>query len=269
MKYTPIFFPFIFLISATFFITIHSTNSDAADSATQYNFNSASSYSITSFRKAKKYLLATYKDNKKTFYCGCDFSNKKKINANNCGYVARKNKKRGSRLEWEHVVPASRFGKPLTCWKQAASFDRCIKKNGKKLSGRKCCRRVNEKFRTMEADMMNLVPSVGELNGDRSNYKFGIISGEKRTYGACDFEINTKRRMVEPNPSVRGNIARIYLYMHNKYDMELTSSEITLFNLWNNSDPIDDWEKQKHQRINTLLLTLETKEFNKQQFASD
>jgi len=32
-----------------------------------------------------------------------------------------------------------------------------------------------------EADMHNLVPAIGEINGDRSNYPYGNIRGEKST----------------------------------------------------------------------------------------
>jgi len=256
----------ILLIVIIFFFALP-TISPASDN--QYTFESESSYSIKSFRKAKKYLMDIYKDNRKTFYCGCDYSNDKTVAAGNCGYTARKNEKRGSRIEWEHIVPASRFGQSLQCWQQPEQFERCIKKTGKTVSGRKCCRRVNATFRTMEADMMNLVPAVGELNGDRSNYKFATVKGEKRVYGACDFEINRRTKTVEPEPSIRGDIARVYLYMQKKYDMELKPEEITLFNKWANSDPLDQWEQQKYQRVDSLLITLEKNQVNKQQFAAD
>ena len=244
-----------------------STQLNATENQTVYQFES--SYAIKSFRKAKKYLMNTYADNKITFYCGCNFDGNKKINAEECGFTARKNIKRGTRLEWEHIVPASRFGRPLQCWQQPESFEQCVKKNGKHISGRKCCRKVNQKFRTMEADMVNLVPAVGELNGDRSNYRFSLIDGEKRRYGACDFEINRKAKTVEPAPWIRGDIARVYLYMSEKYGMPLTSEEITLFNRWASNDPIDQWELTKYERINSLLLTLESRQINKQQFAAD
>jgi deoxyribonuclease-1 len=39
----------------------------------------------------------------------------------------------------------------------------------------------------------NLVPSIGEINGDRSNYKFSMIGSEERQYGACDFEVAPRR----------------------------------------------------------------------------
>ena len=44
----------------------------------------------------------------------------------------------------------------------------------------------------MESDLHNLFPSIGEVNGDRSNYIFGEIPGESRVYGQCDIEIKKK-----------------------------------------------------------------------------
>jgi hypothetical protein len=61
----------------------------------------------------------------------------------------------------------------------------------------------------MEADLHNLVPAVGELNGDRSNLPFGIVPGPGGAYGACDFKIGGKPRAVQPRPEVRGDAARI------------------------------------------------------------
>jgi len=253
---------FIIVISYVFPSPAYSQEND-------YTLTSESTYAIKSFRKAKKYLLDIYNDNKQTFYCACEFNAKKKINSANCGYTARKDAKRGSRLEWEHVVPASRFGRPLQCWQQPEQFERCVKKNGKTVSGRKCCRRVNPTFRAMEADMMNLVPSVGELNGDRRNYKFGTVKGEKRIYGACDFEINRKKRMVEPNVNIRGDVARIYFYMQKKYGMKLSRDEISQFSKWAENDPANDWELEKNQRVNGLLQALEQEQLQKRRFAAD
>ena len=34
-----------------------------------------------------------------------------------------------------------------------------------------------------EADLHNLVPAIGEINGDRSNFIFSEIRGEERVYG--------------------------------------------------------------------------------------
>jgi len=71
----------------------------------------------------------------------------------------------------------------------------------------------------MVSDLHNLVPSVGELNGDRSNLRFGMIPNEPRSYGLCDFEVDFKDRRAEPPVNRQGDIARIYFYMRDQYGL--------------------------------------------------
>ena len=133
---------------------------------------------ISSFSKSKKLLLKVYKDNPVTLYCGCSYKGKKP-NLSSCGYIPKKNKKRANRIEWEHIVPAWEFGHQLQCWQ-----------NG----GRKNCRKVSAKFRKMEADINNLAPAIGEINADRSNYRFGMLAQNATQYGRCEVKVNFKQR---------------------------------------------------------------------------
>lgn len=102
----------------------------------------------------------------------------------------------------------------------------------------------------MASDLHNLVPAVGEVNGDRSNYKFSMIEGEKRAYGAsCDIEIDFKYKVVEPRPEIRGDIARIYFYFNKRYALPISKKQRKLFDIWNKSDPLDAWEVEKNLRV--------------------
>ena len=206
-----------------------------------------------SFSKAKKQMKQVYFDNQFTFYCNCIYDYKKEkgrekmvVYNDSCGYKPRKNKKRGETIEWEHIMPAYRFASGLQCWNEKI----CVDKNGKSYKGRKCCEKVDKSFRIMQADMYNLVPSVGELNGDRSNYSYGIIEGEARVYGECDFEVSGKK--AEPKEDIRGDIARTYFYMEETYNIELTNEERQLFIMWNKLDNISQWEKIRAKRIKEI-----------------
>ena len=206
-----------------------------------------------SFSKAKKQMKQVYFDNQFTFYCNCIYDYKKEkgrekmvVYNDSCGYKPRKNKKRGETIEWEHIMPAYRFASHLECWNEKI----CLDKKGKSYKGRKCCEKVDKKFRIMQADMYNLVPSVGELNGDRSNYSYGIIDGEARLYGECDFEVSGKK--AEPKEDIRGDIARTYFYMEETYNIELTNEERQLFIMWNKLDNISQWEKVRAKRIKEI-----------------
>jgi deoxyribonuclease-1 len=177
--------------------------------------------SITNFRKAKRKLYPIYErlGLQKTFYCDCEYSGKKP-DLSSCGVVPKKNVKRMGRTEVEHVGAISWHGKQLDCWKSG---------------GRKNCSRNDNAFKKAEADIHNLVPALGEVNGNRSNYHFvDDIPGEVRKYGACDFEI--AHRQAEPPSDKRGEIARAILYMDNVYGMNLTESQKAMYLRWHQND---------------------------------
>jgi len=197
--------------------------------------------SAFSFGKSKR-LLATkvYPSHQKAFYSDCDYKviEKKLVPLpKTCGFHYRKNKKRSERIEWEHVVPAWHFGHQLHCWQ-----------NG----GRMTCRNTNNKFKKMEADMHNLVPAIGEINGDRSNFRYGMIEGNKKFYGEVDMEISFKDKKAEPSPSVYGDIARTYFYMRDRYGLKISKPQEKMLIAWNNLDPVSAWEKKRNTLIKEL-----------------
>ena len=203
-----------------------------------------------SFTTAKKRAAEIYADRPITFYCGCMYKPNTtgpggKVDATTCGYQVRQNLARGERIEWEHIIPASRFGSQRTCWQTGHLLCTSPPK------GRKCCRKqgVDDEFRRMEADLHNLVPAVGELNADRSNFQFGDIAGEERKYGACNLEVSTAAKTAEAPEERRGEIARAYLYMNAVWGMAITPAEKTRFEAWHANDPPSGWEIVRDFRI--------------------
>lgn len=168
------------------------------------------------------------------------------VDAASCGYIPRKNAERGMYIEWEHIVPAWAFGNTRECWREPV----CTNSKGKQYKGRKCCEKIDKKFRIMQADMYNLVPAVVELNADRSNYHFSIIPGENIEYGACDFEVDGK--LVEPKEDIRGDIARTYFYIEKTYGVKISDKQRKLFEIWNRQDPVFDWERLRASRIEKI-----------------
>lgn len=214
---------------------------------------SQSNTGINSFAKAKKLLhKVVYADvlTRKTFYCGCSYDSRKKVDHESCTFKHRKNFKRAQRVEWEHVVPAHAFGGSLPEW--INGHPDCVTKKGKPFKGRKCASKMNKLFQFMQADMYNLVPSIGEVNGDRSNFSYGIVEGEKREYGKCDFEI--ENRTAEPAENIRGNIARIYMYMDSAYSGFgiINEKNKKMFEDWNKSDPVDLKECERNAEIEKI-----------------
>jgi deoxyribonuclease-1 len=207
------------------------------------------SLNAVSFSSSKKTLLKKiYYDNQNTFYCANPYEirivkgkQKALIIQDDKFYTPRKlffksgkPNYRAKIIEWEHIMPAHNFGKHLECWQ-----------NG----GRKACKK-DKLFKKMEVDMHNLVPAIGEVNADRSNYKYGADKPKKGQYGNCNMQVDFKSKRAYIRDEIKGNVARAYLYMSEKYNIKLSSKEQKMFNAWDKLDPISKWEITKNQRIN-------------------
>jgi deoxyribonuclease-1 len=202
---------------------------------------------VRSFAEAKRRLRKIYQGHARTLYCGCRYQEDGKVDLGSCGYVPVRSDKRARRMEWEHVVPAEAFGRSFAAWREGHA--KCVDRRGRAFRGRRCARKVSGEFRRMEADMYNLYPAIGELNGLRSNYSMAMIDGEQRTYGQCDVEI--AGRKFEPRPEVRGDIARTYQYMHRVYPGRgvVSDKNDKLFAAWAAADPVDAWECERARLI--------------------
>jgi uncharacterized repeat protein (TIGR02543 family) len=87
-----------------------------------------------------------------------------------------------------------------------------------------------------KADMQNLKPADVDENSKRGNLPFGYMSGSG---------------VYEPHDDVKGDIARIILYMWTKYpglNIDNVGSVI-LFKQWHQLDPVDDFERNRNEVI--------------------
>lgn len=152
-----------------------------------------------------------------------------------CGYKFKSGKQRA--LNIEHVVPMSWATRTLKC------------------GTRSQCRRTSSDFNRLEADLHNLYPSLRKINDERGSFKFAMIPGEKRSYGACDFEVDFRKRTVEPRPAVRGRIARTMFYMKDTYDIEIFAQLGKRLLQWHRQYPPTDEEKRRNAVIDELQGT--------------
>ena len=179
------------------------------------------------------------------------------IDKQSCGYQPRlpytkkgKTNQRTKRIEWEHLIPAENFGRQFKCWRDGD--EKCLTSKGKRYKGRKCCTKVNKKYKIMQADMHNLFPAIGELNSDRKNFRFDFEVAQKGQYGECKFEVNFKNKRAKVKEEIRGIIARDYLYFNKQYGMKLSQQELRKYNTWNRQYPATQWEKERNKKINKV-----------------
>ena len=111
----------------------------------------------STFTAAKKALYdRVYADHRVTFYCGCAYGADRQIDLGSCGLESLAGKPRAQRIEAEHIFPAAQFGNFRPCWRNPSDFPACAKSDGKTLSGRECCQRVDPVFEAAHNDLMNL-----------------------------------------------------------------------------------------------------------------
>jgi deoxyribonuclease-1 len=186
----------------------------------------------------KKYVYFDQNMKNQEFYCGCNWqwvgASGGRIDHASCGYQVRKQQNRADRIEWEHIMPAHSFGQQRQCWQKG---------------GRKNCVENDPVFRAMEADMHNLAPAVGEVNADRSNFRFGVLPSSPYQHGACNVKIDFKQRVTEPRDEIKGMIARTYFYMHDRYNLRMSDQQRRLMQAWDKRFPVTAWEIERNRRI--------------------
>ncbi|HGM5580834.1 TPA: endonuclease [Pseudomonas putida] len=175
-------------------------------------------------------------------YCGCKWTwvgkTGGRIDPASCGLQARKQQTRADRTEWEHIVPAWTLGHQRQCWK-----------NG----GREHCVDDDPVFRAMEADLFNLYPAVGEVNGDRSNFNYGMASGVEQQYGQCKTRVDFNQRAAEPRDEVKGLVARTTFYMFDRYGLSMSRQQQQLLMAWDKQYPVSAWERERDRRIAAVM----------------
>jgi deoxyribonuclease-1 len=202
-----------------------------------------------SFETAKRWLYEKVQPGHElTLYCGCSYDPARNVDLDSCGLQPIASRGRAGKIEAEHVVPASRIGRDRPCWTQPL----CKKSSGESYKGRECCEDMDPWFESAHNDLHNLYPEVGTLNGDRGDYDFGVVAGEERAYGTCDFEVDREADRVEPPDGARGEVARAYLYMEATYGVPLTSAERALMLEWHEQDPPEAWEQERNARIREI-----------------
>lgn len=204
---------------------------------------------IASFSKAKKAMREVYKGNESSIYCGCTY-NGSAVNLANCSFKPKKpKKKRSRRIEWEHLVPAKRFGDSFSEWKDGHQL--CVDKKGKSFKGRNCARKLSVPFRLMESDLYNLAPAIGEVNAIRSHLPVTQLKNktQNRIQGYCKTVISSDG--IEPRDAAKGQVARAYLYMAKTYPhhVQLSPQEKSMFDSWHQKFPPSKEERKRSERI--------------------
>lgn len=187
--------------------------------------------------QAKNLVKMVYLDYKKTLLTGCDYiydpttcMDKTLVDTATCD-VNEQNQS----MVWIQVVPDTFYGRNMACMNENV----CVSEfTGKAFKGARCCRLSSDVYKKMEAELFNLIPVVSAVAEKAKGKIFGEVKTPKETVGGVKFDEN----FVEPPDSVKGDIARVYLYMDSRYGLQLSSAQKELFLRWHRADAVDQRE---------------------------
>jgi len=111
------------------------------------------------------------------------------------------------------------------------------------------------------ADLHHIRPTDSSLNGTRGNLKYGVVTSGSEMYGTVVTENAHGGKKgggyMEPLDNVKGDVARICLYVWVRYGGELSkcSSITNVFESvdvlleWHEMDPVDTWEMGRNEVV--------------------
>ena len=231
----------LIIFSFTFcFFVISSTQSQELDRSM---FKSSS---MVSLEVSKKEIKQVYLDSgqTKTLHCGCFFDKQKQVYPNSCESSPSRLRIKEERkvLKWVHAMPLSAFAGSMNCWNELI----CTKSDGSMFKGTNCCSTISPKFKSMESDMHNLIPSFDWTIGTEKSPVEKISFGGMEEYKVCT---NGGVIPKDPTAEARGNIARAYFYMSFLYRIRIQDKLEEKLRAWHFEDPPDNMEEIRNSLI--------------------
>lgn len=107
------------------------------------------------------------------------------------------------------------------------------------------------------SDLHHIRPDENRTNSNRGNNLYGYVSGGSTSTGNLSSQVGGKYNSVyfEPNDNVKGDVARICLYMYVRYGLSHCQKITTVFQSvevlleWCALDPVDTWEMGRNEVV--------------------
>lgn len=151
----------------------------------------ANANKIASFISAKNALYSkVFNNSGQTLYCECNWVDRK-VDIGSCGlqsYFTKKQRKRSLRTEVDHIIPASWMLKVNNKKRQCAVDSKNVND-----SAREYCQKHDLDYRDAHNDLVNLYPTVGQINADKSSKPFiDNVKAKIKAYDRCGVKIGSR-----------------------------------------------------------------------------
>ena len=143
----------------------------------------------------------------------------------------------------------------MSCWTNPEQFDDCVSSSGTVKRGRDCCEKVSQTAKNMIFDLHNLAPAIGQVNAYRLNDRYGVVDDNlsPEQWVGCDAQhfraAKVSDHRFEPADCTKGDVARVWFYMHDQHGVVIPDEEWNMFVGWSEADPVSAWELERDKRI--------------------
>lgn len=110
------------------------------------------------------------------------------------------------------------------------------------------CMRDSDDYNTIASDLHNIVPAKAFFEVKRTATVFGILD---ESIDADDCGLRRKLHVIEPPEHLKGDIARVIMYMNERYGLPIIGNRSDLES-WSLIDPPSDEEILRNQRVTEL-----------------
>lgn len=101
--------------------------------------------------------------------------------------------------------------------------------------------------------MHHLYVTSKESNSKRANYPFCYVFESDWEKQGSMMGINDEfQKCFEPLDGHKGNVARAMFYFAIRYKKSISKDQENLFRAWNTLDPVDEFEIQRNDHIESL-----------------
>jgi deoxyribonuclease-1 len=212
----------------------------------QLTFTPSTMISIESSKKEQKRIYFQGGHNK-TLHCDCMFDRQLQVHSNTCINSAKNLRtiNKSAVVSWIHAMPMEKFAEALRCWNKSS----CTFADGKTKQASQCCKEISPKFKSMQADMHNLFPSIMPWEENAIDSSTALFGGNQE-YAFCGG--SNEGDLQRPRPGIRGDIARAWFYMAQQYKLSIADDLEDQLRAWHLEDPPDAWEQERNTSIEII-----------------
>lgn len=103
-----------------------------------------------------------------------------------------------------------------------------------------------------KTDLHHLYPVESRSNSSRGNISFGEVKNTSTSLCQASSRgpaLHFDTVAFEPPDQHKGDVARAMFYFSIRYETEIAAHEEFYLRLWHEQDPVDEWERERHEQI--------------------